>query len=185
MDCSQAQIAMMEHMEKTIQSAQARDLAAHVLECESCREYYIGFDMALEVLDDAELSVPPADFTQAVMSEVCKLPAHTPAEPVATASVALRVLWGLSAIFLGVGLLFAFNPEWLSAVTDASPIVQSILGGMSTAMQYVSGLVESLVSSYQGANGSELSMTSVAIIFIAIMGVLLAVLQRSEKSHNS
>jgi len=185
MDCNQASIAMMEHMEKTIQPAQARDLATHVLECESCREYYIGLDMALDVLDDAELSIPPADFTPAVMSEVRKLPAHTPAEAVERASVALRVLWGLSAIFLGVGLLFAFNPEWLSAVTEASPVVQNVLGAMGTAWQFISGLIDGLVSSYQGANGSSLSVTSVAIVFVVIMGVLLVVLQRSEKSHNS
>ena len=185
MDCNQAEFAMMEHLEKTIHPAQARDLAQHVLNCESCREYYIGLDMALEVLDDAELSAPAADFTQAVMAQVRELPAHTAPVPASSVSVALRVLWGLSAIFVGVGLMFAFNPDWLQALTAASPAVDAVLGAIGTAWQFITGMVEGLSPTYQAGNLNGLSMFNVALIFVVIMGALLLVLQRSEKSHNS
>jgi len=173
MNCNQAQLAMMEHMEKTIQPARARDLTKHVLVCESCREYYIGFDMALDVLNDAELSTPPADFTQNVMAQVRKHPAHS--KPIA---MYLRVLWGLGAIFLGIGLLFAFNPEWLSALTDSSPIVASIINAMYTAREFVSGWVGELTASNQGAG---LSALNIAIVFVVTIGALLLILRNSEK----
>ena len=184
MDCNQAELAMMEHMEKTIQPACAHDLAQHVLSCETCREYYIGFDMAFEVLEDAELSAPPADFTQAIMTQVRKLPAHTPPEP--RASVALHIIWGLGAIILGVGLLLAFNPDWMAALTAASPIVYAAVNAVGTAGQFATGIIERVVSSNQATYASSgLSAFNAALIFVVVMGVLLAVLQISEKRHNS
>ena len=182
MDCNQAELAMMAHMEKTIHPAQARDLAQHVLSCETCREYYIGFDMALEVLDDAELSQPPADFTSNVMTQVRKLPAYSKPEPVASANVSLRILWGLSAIFLGVGLLFAFNPEWLQALTAAYPAVDNVLNAMGTAWLFVAELREGFVSVSYGA-GAGFSLFNAALAFVVVVGALLLILQRSEKSH--
>ena len=184
MDCNQAEHAMMEHMEKTIQPARARDLAQHVLGCENCREYYVGLDMAFEVLGDAELSAPPADFTQTVMAQVRKLPAHTPPEP--SASVAMHILWGLGAIILGVGLLLAFNPDWLAALAAAFPVVYATINAVSTAGQFAINHLERLVSSNQAANATGgLSPFNVALIFVVVVGILLVVLQRTEKSHNS
>jgi len=177
MNCNQAQLAMMEHMEKNIHPARARDLTKHVLVCESCREYYIGFDMALEVLDDAELSAPPADFTQNVMAQVQKLPIHS--KPVA---LYLRVLWGFGAIFLGIGLLFAFNPEWLTALTDSSPAVAGIINALYTAREFIYGWLPDFAASNQGVG---LSVLNVAIIFVATIGALLFVLHRSEKRAKS
>ena len=177
MNCNQAQLAMMEHMEKTIHPARARDLTKHVLVCESCREYYIGFDTALEVLDAAELSAPPVDFTQRVMLEVRKLPAHS--KPIA---MYLRVLWGLGAIFLGIGLLFAFNPEWLTTLADSSLIVAGVINALYTAREFVSGWLAELTASNQGTGISTLN---VAIVFVVAIGALLMVLHRSEKRAKS
>jgi len=174
MNCKQAELAMMEHMEKTIQPPRAKDLALHVLECENCREYYIGFDMALEVLDDEELSVAPVDFTQCVMAKVREMPVHSKPIP-----LSLRLLWGFGAIFLGIGLLFAFNPEWLTVVTAQSPILYTILSAMYAARQVVSDSLTNLVATYQG---TEIALLNAAIVFVAVVGILLMVLQRSEKS---
>jgi len=176
MDCNQAQLAMMEHMEKTIHPARARDLAQHVMDCEACREYYVGFDMALEVLEDAELSTPPADFTECVMTQVRELPVHSKPVP-----MSLRVLWGLGAIFLGIGLLFAFNPEWLTALTAASPVVEGILTAMYTARTFITEQLATLVASFSGVG---LTLLNVAIVFVVVVGALLAVLQRAEKRTN-
>ena len=184
MDCNQAELAMMEHMEKTIHPARARDLALHVLTCEPCREYFVGFDMALDVLSDEELSVPPADFTQKIMAQVRRLPAHTPPEPVI--SPALRVLWGLGAIFFGVAMLFAFNPEWWQAVVAASPVVDGVIVAIQTTGQFLGELVERFAPVSSGAHSfAGMSMFNVALVFVFVMGALLVVLQISEKSHNS
>ncbi|MCL2571762.1 MAG: hypothetical protein FWE11_05105 [Defluviitaleaceae bacterium] len=174
MDCNKAQLAMMEHMEKTIHPASAKELALHVLECEDCREYYIGFDMALEVLDDAELSVPPIDFTANVMEAVRKMPVHSKPIP-----MSMRIIWGLGAIFLGIALLFAFNPAWLTALTTASPAVYSAMAAMGSAQVYITEWLADLTAYFQG---SEFAMVNVAIIFVAVVGALLVILQRSEKS---
>ena len=184
MDCIQAELAMMEHMEKTIQPVRARDLAQHVLVCETCREYYVGFDMAFDVLSDPKLSEAPANFTHNIMTHVRKLPAHTPPEP--SASTAMRVMWGLGAIFLGVALLFAFNPEWWQAVTASSAVYDSILAAMGTARLLVTDTLERLMSANQAAGGfAGISVVNVALVFVLVVGVLLFVLQRAEKSHKA
>jgi len=177
MDCNQAQLAMMEHMEKTIHPARARDLTKHILVCETCRDYYIGFDVALEVLGDAELSTPPADFTQNVMLEVCKLPAHSKPIP-----MYLRVLWGLGAIFLGIGLLFAFNPEWLTALTESSPVVAGIINTMYVTRGFVSDWLSEITVA---SSGTGFSALNIAIVFVVAIGALLLVLHRSEKRAKS
>jgi len=184
MDCIQAELAMMEHMEKTIQPARARDLAEHVLHCEPCREYYIGFDMALDVLSDPELSVAPANFTHNIMVQVRKLPTHTPSEP--SASTAMRLLWGLGAIFLGVALLFAFNPEWWQALTASSAVYDSILTAMGTARLFIAEAWEALMPTTQSAgNSAGFTVFNMAIVFAFVVGALLLVLQISEKSHKA
>ena len=184
MDCIQAELAMMEHLEKTIQPAQARDLAQHVMHCEPCREYYIGLDMALDVLNDEELSTPSEHFTQNIMAQVRRLPAHTLPEPHATP--AMRVMWGLGAIILGVSLLFAFNPEWWQAVTAASPVLDGILAALSSARLFAAEMLEGLISTQQGAATIVgLPVFNVAIIFVFVVGALLMALQHSEKSHKA
>ena len=131
--------------------------------------------MAMDVLNDAELSIAPPDFTQAVMTQVCKLPAHTKPESI---NISLRILWGLSAIVLGIALLFAFNPEWLTAF----PVMDNILASVSTLGQYISGLTDNLSPAYQGAG---LSALNASLLFAVVVGTLLVVILRSEKSHNS
>jgi len=178
MNCKQAEIAMMEQMEKTIQPARAKDLAQHVLDCENCREYYIGFDMALDVLSEPELNIAPANFTQNVMAKVREMPVHSP--PIC---LTLRILWGMGAIFLGVALLFAFNPEWLTALTTASPAVSSILAAMESASTFATETVAGWVSAYQGMG--SITLLHMAIVFVGIMGGLLVVLQRQEKGNKA
>jgi len=184
MDCIQAESAMMEQMEKTIQPARARDLAQHLLTCETCREYYTGFDMAFDVLSDPELSEAPANFTHNIMTQVRKLPVCTPPEP--SASTAMRVMWGFGAIFLGVALLFAFNPEWWQALTASSAVYDSILAAMGAASLFVTDALERLMSVNQAAGGfAGLSVVNIALVFVFVVGALLFVLQRSEKSYKA
>ena len=178
MDCNHAELAMMAHVEKTILPADAKDLAQHLMGCEVCREYFVGFDMALEVLDDEKLSIPPINFTQNVMAQVSKLPAHSQAG----ISVILRVIWGLGAIVIGVGFLLAFNPDWLNAFM-ASPIVEAVVSTIDGFRLFFAEMLE--MSGYQAGNLEGLSMFNAALVFVIVMGALLMVLQISEKSTNS
>ena len=182
MDCSQAEFAMMEHMEQTIKPQRAANLAKHLLSCEACREYYMGIDMAMEVLEDTELSAPPEGFTQAVMAQVKQLPAYEPPAPVPTISTALRVLWGLSAIVIGVGLLLVFNPDLLAAVM-ATPFVANIVSAVSTVWQFAAGLFEGIPGQVGYSGG--LSLFNVALAFAGVIVVLLIVLQISEKKSSN
>ncbi|MCL2361878.1 MAG: hypothetical protein FWC73_08720 [Defluviitaleaceae bacterium] len=174
MDCKQANLAMMEHMEKTIQPQQAQDLARHVMSCEDCREYYIGFDMALDILNEPELSIAPPGFTNNVMAQVRELPAHTKPIP-----LFLRILWGFGGIILGIALLLAFNPEWLTAITEASPILYNIQSAMLALSAAVASWLADWMASYQGTGNL---MLHGALVFVAAVGALLLILQRSEKS---
>jgi len=177
MDCIQAELAMMAHVEKTIQPADARDLTQHLLCCETCREYFVGLDMALEVLEDAELSTPPVDFTQNVMAAVSAQPVHTRASE----SIVIRVLWGLGAVFLGIGLLFAFNPDWWNALT-ISQIVDSVLGTVAGVGVFFVDLFEG--SGHYTTTFAGVSIFNIALVFVFVIGTLLIVLQMSEKRTN-
>ncbi|MCL2379158.1 MAG: hypothetical protein FWC77_08565, partial [Defluviitaleaceae bacterium] len=129
-------------------------------------------------------SVPPVHFTQNIMAQVRRLPAHTPPEPSATP--AMRILWGLGTIILGVALLFAFNPEWWQAITAASPVLDGILAALGTARLFVSEMFESLILAQQGVGEvAGIPVLTLALVFIFVVGALLAVLQRSEKSHKA
>ena len=183
MNCTQAEIAMMEHMEKSIHPATAHSLAKHVLTCELCREYYLAMDMAMDVLNDAELSVPPETFTQDIMTKIQRLPAYAAEEKEPRVSPVLRILWGLSAIALGIGLMFFFNPTWLASLAEAYPTISSILYALDTAWLFVTGLMERVTAAYQSAS-LNVSLLNFAIMFAFAMGVVLAVLQRSEKRTN-
>ena len=175
MDCNQAQIAMMEHMEKTIQPPRARDLAQHVMVCEDCSEYYVGFDMALDVLNEPELSIAPISFTNNVMAKVREMPVHSKPIP-----LFLRILWGFGGIILGVALLLAFNPEWLTAMSEAFPVIYRILSAMSTVQATVSGWLANVQYQETGS-----LMLHGALVFVVAVGALLLVLQRSEKSNKA
>jgi len=177
MDCKLAQIAMMEQMEKTIAPPKARDLAQHLMSCEDCREYYVGFDMALDVLSEPELSIAPDGFTNNVMQEIRQLPVHTRPIP-----MFLRILWGFGGIVLGVALLLAFNPDWLAALTEASPIVYGIQSAMTSVSTAFSGWVADLMASYQGTGTL---MLHGALVFVAAVGALLLILQRIEKGNKA
>jgi len=177
MDCNQAQIAMMEHMEKIILPPRARDLAQHVMSCEDCREYYIGFDMALDVLNEPELSIAPPSFTNNVMAKVREMPVHSKPIP-----LFLRILWGFGGIILGVALLLVFNPGWVTALSGASPAIYTILNAVNNVQTTVTGWFAEWTVSYQESGNL---MLHGALVFVVAVGALLLVLQRSEKSNKA
>lgn len=136
MDCVKAETAMMHYIEKSLKPADAQGLAAHVQSCEVCRALYLMLDEAADLLTEtATLVTAPADFTEGVMEKVRLQPArvHTP-NPV------LRMLWGLSGIFIGVALLFALNPTWADAVAGASRVAAWVRDGFLALGAYAGEL---------------------------------------------
>ncbi|MCL2216064.1 MAG: hypothetical protein FWB91_03480 [Defluviitaleaceae bacterium] len=180
MDCKLAELLMMQHFEKTIEHGDAKKLAEHVLECEFCRELYLVFDQSIEYVETAELyEKPPADFTESVMSMVRGLPAHS--EPAAAAStnagsgpVVLRVLWGISAIILGVGIL-------LVSFAAEHPLMDGVMNGLTTAGTTIAGAFEWIVQDASLMASGYLSVT--ALFFVGMLGALLYILHNDgEKS---
>jgi len=180
MDCKKADLAMMQHMEKSIKPADARDLAQHILCCEQCREYFLAFDEAMECLTDAHPVEAPADFTESVMIQVRKLPVYTKQSRVSLPINIIQVLWGLSAILLGVGLLFILNPEWLNAY----PAVAEIINVLGVVPRFFGDRLDGFLQVFT-AQADMPNINVVALIFAVMVGVLLIVLHRSEKSVNT
>ena len=182
MKCKQAELLIMHHFEKTIEPADATKLAKHVMECEACRELYLVLDEGMEfAAEEAEL--PPVDFTESVMDKVRELPVYV--KPVAKADISemvLRVLWGFSAIILGVVLFFIFNPDTLASLSAAYPVVNSVIGALASMGATVAVVFEWVSQDGVFAAGD---MGIAALLFVGVMGALLYVLHNGEKSLNT
>ncbi|MCL2287059.1 MAG: hypothetical protein FWC32_11945 [Firmicutes bacterium] len=180
--CAKAEIAMLSHMEGTLSSEDAQILAQHVEKCELCREYYLAFDEVMEYAasDEADWQEAPANFTATVMAEVNKMSLYTkPAvEAIRRKGMAtLHILWGVSAILLGVALFFAFNPQHLATLTSSYPIFDNIavfLAGAATPLDQV------LYSTMQN-HTIESSLGIAALLFVLILGSLLVVLHKQQE----
>jgi len=180
MDCKQAEIAMMQHMEKTITPQDAKALAEHVLSCATCREYYLMFDEAMECLTDEDfiLEAPPADFTKSVMTKVGVF-AEKVEPPITVESLLMKALWGIGAVFIGAALYFILNPEMLPSFTIATPVVDGFLYTINTIgnafAQGVNQMAQIDVS-------IDSSLSVIALFFTIVLGGLLTILH-SEENH--
>ena len=189
MNCKQAEIAIMQQMEKTITPADARKLAKHILICETCRESYLVFDEAMEYATaDAEafpLTEAPTGFTEAVMTQVRGISLTPTVSEPENGQMVLRILWGLSAIFLGAGLFLIYNSEWMSTAADTYPAIYSIVTALNNIGQFLIQGAEWIMQSIAAANAAGTSTLSItALLFTLTIGTLLFILYRqdSEKS---
>jgi len=164
MDCDRAGHAMMQYLEKNITHSDARDLAAHLMHCESCREYFTALDAAAEI---ETLTVAPTGLTEAVMLRV-----HEQSRRVNTVT---RILCGLSAILLGVGLLLIFNP----AMAMRFPIIMELQYALSTVSPWAVA-ISSAITTQLSAVPASVSFGS--LMFMAIVGALFFVLSREEST---
>ena len=186
-NCEQIEVLMLKHMEKTISAQDAAKLAGHVQDCQSCREYYLAFDEAMEAMDGFatakfEIDQAPDNFTANIMAQVRKVPAHvTPA--IATARqkgrVALYAFWGVSAIIVAVALVLAYNPHYLINLADAYPIFEGAAAAMQQAISAFGQVPEWLM------NDTDIiahTFGVAALAFVLVLGMLLVVLHKDE-SH--
>lgn len=182
MDCNQSELYMMQHFEKTIEPKNAKALAEHVLTCDSCRELYLTMD---EAMDGFELVAAPDNFTESVMGKVRELPVYSkPAVAISSGgvSIVLRILWGISAIMLGVGLFFIFNPDLFTALAGSYSAMESVINALSGVGTAMVGAFEWLAQVSDPAAAGNLSI--IALLFVAVTGSLLYVLHsgNSDKS---
>jgi len=171
LNCDQAEISMLKYAEKTIQPAEASKLAHHVLGCGTCREYYLLFDEIVEAAaTNLELHEPPVNFTAIVMANV-----RATTQPRASM---LHLLWGVSAILLGVALFLAYNPALLAQLTHAFPAVS---GAVYSIMAYMGNALDYVIQS-AGAHTVGNHFGIAALVFVLMLSSLLVVLHREEEA---
>jgi len=184
-NCEQSEILMLKHMEKTISAEDTIKLAGHVQDCQSCREYYLAFDEAMEAMGDfatahIELDQAPDNFTANVMVQVRKMPAAvTPA--IATARqrgrVALYAFWGVSVIIVAVALVLAYNPHYLTDLAYTYPIFEGVATAMQRAVSAFGQVPEWLMND---TDVMAHNFGVAALAFVLVLGMLLVVLHKDE-----
>ncbi|MCL2197649.1 MAG: hypothetical protein FWB80_01885 [Defluviitaleaceae bacterium] len=147
--CKKYENFIMQYFEKTIEPKNAKELVEHMLICEDCRELYTTMDASYELA--GQLTDAPEDFTQNVMSAIAKEKKHVPKQ-----TPALHLIWGISALLIGLFLLF--NPEIFTAAY--TPIIETFTIAASLPTEEI-GIF--------------------ALILTAITGALLYVLHNGEK----
>jgi len=172
MNCSQAETATLRYAEKTIQPEEASKLAQHILDCGTCREYYLLFDEIVEAAaTDLEMYEPPINFTAAVMANI-----RTATQPRPSM---LYILWGVSAILLGVALFLAYNPVLLAQLVYAFPMVSGAIYNMAA---YLGSTLDYVI---QSANAHTIGnhFGIAALVFVLMLSSLLIVLHREEDAE--
>ena len=160
MDCVQAEVAMMQHVEKTITAEMAKKLAEHILTCETCHEYFFAFDEMMEAVgDDFEVVEAPDGFVDSVMARV------SPSTMVFSLG---RVLSGISAVIVGA-LVFINYP----AIESFAEGFVNNLHQLGQSLQ-VFGQIEPVGD-----------MGVIALFFVLMLGGLLTILYNQEASVNT
>ena len=172
MDCQEADLAMMQYMEKNILPQAANELARHVLSCETCREQFLALDEAMEFVESPEAEEAPEGFTAKVMEKVRLLPAHTGSlktnERILSKNT--RILMGISAIIFGALLLVAGT-------------------AMDTVTQFLGSISDSIVEFFTAISTQSAGMPTLLNVFtlflILVIGALLFVLHRGEQINTA
>jgi len=177
--CEQAEILMLKHMDCIISKSEAAELAQHVQECESCREYYLAFDQAMEVMETA-VEETPAGFTAAVMTEIRKMPSYVKPQVAKNKSqTVLHVFWGISAMVIGMVLFFGYNPHYLTDLAYQYRVFESFVSIANSVMAAFRQVADAIMQSSQAPTiGSNFAIA--ALIFVFILGSLLVVLHKEE-----
>ncbi len=176
MDCNKAAEAMLQYMEKTIKPATAKALALHLLDCESCREYFTALDMTMDALDEGivEFSNAPVGFTEAVMEKVSALPVyHEKKKEGLNYKLIMRIAGGVSTVLMGVALIIT------SVLTSGTG---DLFAGLS---EWANGVFVYFTQDGASEMGAFLANVPVlgvsALVIAAVIAALLITLQRSDQ----
>ncbi|MCL1843798.1 MAG: hypothetical protein FWF79_08295 [Defluviitaleaceae bacterium] len=163
MKCKKAEKFFMQYFEKKIEPKNAIKLAKHIKTCENCRELYLVFDEAAVFNENPgqKLEPVPQNFTDSVMAAIsadAKNAAYGKAKSLA------QMIFGGAAIIFGLLLAFVFEP---------------VVGAFSGAGLFMRDVAERF--SQSDALLSVENMGVVALLFVAIPGILLYILQNGER----
>jgi len=180
MDCSKAGEAMMKYADKKIMPAVSAELASHVLKCESCREYFLALDEALEI----EIVEAPDNFTSSVTAKVMKLPAYKQ-ESVSRSDVIVRVFWGISAVLLGATFYLMYNVETVTEFLVRNPGVSSAINFVGGIFRYLTDLLQQsiFVDGYGISLGAGAASGVITLLFTLVIAGALFFIRRDENIH--
>jgi len=183
MDCKQADIAMLKHMEQTITPQDAVRLSQHVMECEHCREHYLMFDQVMELAVTSEnWDIAPPNFTTAVMAKVAAnvVVQTTPQAPANKIRIAFHVTWGICAMFFAAILFFAYNPTLVNNLADMSPAFAGVVAAINSIGALFSNMMESFLQSADTLTIAN-SLSIAALVFVLVLSSLLIVLHKQDE----
>ena len=187
MDCNLAQNLVLKRTETRLRDSEAAQLHKHILECGQCRESYLVFDQCMEAFalfdgDKLDETPAPEDFTRLVMAKIDNAYANSEIAKVKEKGwLVLNLLWGFSAIVLGIILFLFFNPSWLEALVNRYPIVYSAISGLQ---QFFGVIQDGLLALTQGMQLSlEGSMGVFPLLLVAAMSLLLFILHRDNQQQ--
>ena len=182
MDCKQAEVAMLKHMERAITPQDAVRLSQHVMVCEHCREHYLMFDQVMEFAATSEdWDEAPPNFTSAVMAKVAANVAIKPAPQAANKiRLAFHVTFGLCAVFFATILFFAYNPTLVSNLTDMSPAFAGLVAAIHGLGTLFGNMMESFIQTAGTLNIAN-SLSIAALVFVLVLSSLLIVLHKQDE----
>jgi len=178
--CKQIDNLLLKHIEKTLSTDEARRLAKHVLECESCREYYLAFDEAAEYAETMEMAEAPANFTSNVMLAVSQIQPVVAVRKRFAYKVEMALTWGLSLLLLAIIVFLAYNPDYFLSLANVYPMLAVAAGVMLAIGDFFMGLGQ-WFAQQAVLYGSENLFGIAALVFMFISGSLLFVLQKEEE----
>jgi len=180
MDCRKAETAVMRHIEKLLQPAEARDLTKHILKCEDCRTLYLMMDESADIyaMPAESLSeMPAAGFTERVMALVHAEETVHETAAVTVNDIILRVLWSLSGVAVGVLMLLVMNPDWAASIA-----LQNAFGYAGMYMEEVTAWLSRSEVLHVVVNSS---LGVAALVFAGLIGGLLYGLHRGENTAHT
>ena len=171
MDCEKAGILMLKHFDKHIKTKESLLLAKHILECESCREYYIALDESFEIEPVEEV---PISIGINIMTEVQKLDLYKKREKISV----LPVFWGISIVLTGILLFITLSPDLVHSL----PIIKNLSIFLNNIGEVFTNLQQRLSIGTETANYAN---AFIALTISGLVAALFIVLHQAEKRINT
>jgi len=181
MNCNKAETLMLKQAENVLSTAEATDLAQHVQTCDTCREYYFAFIDVVENFSEQDMHEAPAGFTASVMSQISTSTQTSEKFAQQTSRLALRIIWGITAIIFGAAMFFAYNPGQLTRLANAYPAINIVTDALYTFWISLGAMFGQFVQN-MGEGGIDSGLGTAALGFVVILSILLVVLHKDEEA---
>jgi len=181
MNCNKAEILMLKQAENVLSTDEATDLAQHVQNCDACREYYFAFIDVVENFSENDMHEAPSGFTVSVMSQISASKRTRERFARQTSRLALRIIWGITAIIFGAAMFFAYNPDQLTRLANAYPAINTVADALYTFWVSLGTMFGQFVQN-MGEGSIDSSLGTAALGFVIILSILLVVLHKDEEA---